>query len=63
MTYIGNRFGQLSYRLRMALAIVAGVAPLLVLMTVNRMHLTRTLSFEQEVGRLNSIGQLVANEH
>lgn len=51
-----------SYRLRLTLAIVAVVLPLMFLMSLNRMTLLTTLAYEHEVRRLNSIGQLLANE-
>ena len=62
MYWIGAHFGRLSYRVRLTLAIVLGIFPLLILMSANRVHLIAMLAYENELSRLTSIGQLLANE-
>ncbi len=52
----------MSYRVRLVIGILAVIAPILVMMTMNRMSIIRSFIYERELNRLNSIGQLVAAE-
>lgn len=52
----------MSYRTRLVLGIMLVIAPILVLMTMNRMSIIRELTYERELNHLNSIGSLLADE-
>ena len=52
----------MNYRVRLVVGILLVIAPILALMTMNRMSIVKQLTYEREMNRLNSIGQLLADE-
>ncbi len=52
----------MSYRLRLVMGILIVITPILILMTMNRMSIIMDLTYEREMNRLNSIGQLLTDE-
>lgn len=51
----------MSYRIRLILGILLTIAPILFLMTLNRVSMIEDLAYERELNRLNSVGQLLAD--
>ncbi len=52
----------MSYRFRLVIGILVVITPIMVLMTFNRMSIISQLTYDREISRINSIGQLLADE-
>lgn len=53
---------KMSYRFRLVIGILAVLLPIVIVMTMNRMSIVKHVIYERELSRLNTIGQLLADE-